>query len=126
MPLVNAELSVLVDVLHQPELLFLEGSDARNRCETGGFISKWDISLSTCCSKFFNSMFYVVLHEWIYLLCLSSRLIQHTKSLMNSDENLCLEVLKTLQEMLIRSLDFDEKVVCLGFFESKDIIFYNL
>lgn len=40
MPLVNAELSVLVDVLHQPELLFLEGTDARTRCESGGFISK--------------------------------------------------------------------------------------
>lgn len=40
-PLVNAELSVLVDVLHQPELLFLEGTDARQRCESGGFISKW-------------------------------------------------------------------------------------
>ncbi|TMS16396.1 Inositol 1,4,5-trisphosphate receptor type 3 [Larimichthys crocea] len=39
MPLVNAELSVLVDVLHQPELLFLEGTDARQRCESGGFIS---------------------------------------------------------------------------------------
>ncbi len=39
-PLVNAELSVLVDVLHQPELLFLEGTDARSRCESGGFISK--------------------------------------------------------------------------------------
>lgn len=39
-PLVNAELSVLVDVLHQPELLFLEGTDARQRCESGGFISK--------------------------------------------------------------------------------------
>uniref|UniRef100_A0A4W4FT30 Inositol 1,4,5-trisphosphate receptor n=1 Tax=Electrophorus electricus TaxID=8005 RepID=A0A4W4FT30_ELEEL len=30
-PLVSAELSVLVDVLHQPELLFLEGTDARVR-----------------------------------------------------------------------------------------------
>ena len=39
-PLVNAELSVLVDVLHQPELLFVEGTDARQRCESGGFISK--------------------------------------------------------------------------------------
>uniref|UniRef100_A0A672NLQ7 Inositol 1,4,5-trisphosphate receptor n=1 Tax=Sinocyclocheilus grahami TaxID=75366 RepID=A0A672NLQ7_SINGR len=77
MPLVNAELSVLVDVLHQPELLFLEGTDARSRCESGGFISK---------------------------------LIQHTKALMNSDEKLCIKVLRTLQEMLIRELDFDEKV----------------
>uniref|UniRef100_A0A8C2JX23 Inositol 1,4,5-trisphosphate receptor n=1 Tax=Cyprinus carpio TaxID=7962 RepID=A0A8C2JX23_CYPCA len=76
MPLVNAELSVLVDVLHQPELLFLEGTDARSRCESGGFISK---------------------------------LIQHTKALMNSDEKLCIKVLRTLQEMLIRELNFDEK-----------------
>ncbi|XP_047186966.1 inositol 1,4,5-trisphosphate receptor type 3 isoform X2 [Scophthalmus maximus] len=75
-PLVNAELSVLVDVLHQPELLFLEGTDARQRCESGGFISK---------------------------------LIQHTKALMSSEEKLCIKVLRTLQEMLIRTLDFDEK-----------------
>ncbi|XP_042372469.1 inositol 1,4,5-trisphosphate receptor type 3-like, partial [Plectropomus leopardus] len=75
-PLVNAELSVLVDVLHQPELLFLEGTDARQRCESGGFISK---------------------------------LIQHTKALMCSEEKLCIKVLRTLQEMLIRTLDFDEK-----------------
>ena len=39
-PLVQAELSVLVDVLHWPELLFLEGSDAYQRCESGGFLSK--------------------------------------------------------------------------------------
>ncbi|XP_076859966.1 inositol 1,4,5-trisphosphate-gated calcium channel ITPR3 [Brachyhypopomus gauderio] len=75
-PLVNAELSVLVDVLHQPELLFLEGTDARMRCESGGFISK---------------------------------LIQHTKALMKSEEKLCIKVLRTLQEMLIRTLDFDER-----------------
>ncbi|XP_007578278.1 inositol 1,4,5-trisphosphate-gated calcium channel ITPR3 isoform X1 [Poecilia formosa] len=79
-PLVNAELSVLVDVLHQPELLFLEGTDARQRCESGGFISK---------------------------------LIQHTKALMSSEEKLCIKVLRTLQEMLIRTLDFDEKGILL-------------
>ena len=39
-PLVQAELSVLVDVLHWPELLFLEGSDAYQRCESGGFLPK--------------------------------------------------------------------------------------
>lgn len=38
------------------------------------------------------------------------RLIQHTKALMNSDEKLCIKVLRTLQEMLIREMDFDEKV----------------
>ncbi|XP_029290994.1 inositol 1,4,5-trisphosphate-gated calcium channel ITPR3 isoform X3 [Cottoperca gobio] len=79
-PLVNAELSVLVDVLHQPELLFLEGTDARQRCESGGFISK---------------------------------LIQHTKALMCAEEKLCIKVLRTLQEMLIRTLDFDEKGISL-------------
>ncbi|KAM3872536.1 inositol 1,4,5-trisphosphate-gated calcium channel ITPR3 isoform 2-T2 [Diretmus argenteus] len=79
-PLVNAELSVLVDVLHQPELLFLEGTEARQRCESGGFISK---------------------------------LIQHTNALMSSEEKLCIKVLRTLQEMLIRTLDFDEKGIAL-------------
>ena len=39
-PLVQAEMSVLVDVLHRPELLFPIGSEARTRCENGGFISK--------------------------------------------------------------------------------------
>uniref|UniRef100_A0A671YQ11 Inositol 1,4,5-trisphosphate receptor n=1 Tax=Sparus aurata TaxID=8175 RepID=A0A671YQ11_SPAAU len=79
-PLVNAELSVLVDVLHQPELLFVEGTDARQRCESGGFISK---------------------------------LIQHTKALMSAEEKLCIKVLRILQEMLIRTLDFDEKGMAL-------------
>ncbi|XP_072569106.1 inositol 1,4,5-trisphosphate-gated calcium channel ITPR3 [Paramormyrops kingsleyae] len=75
-PLVDAELSVLVDVLQHPELLFLEGTEARARCETGGFISK---------------------------------LIQHTKSLMSSEEKLCIKVLRTLQEMLIHTYNFDDK-----------------
>ncbi|XP_028303990.1 inositol 1,4,5-trisphosphate receptor type 1 isoform X11 [Gouania willdenowi] len=39
-PLVQAELSVLVDILHRPELLFPENTDARKKCESGGFISK--------------------------------------------------------------------------------------
>lgn len=38
------------------------------------------------------------------------RLIQHTKALMSAEEKLCIKVLRTLQEMLIRTLDFDEKV----------------
>lgn len=33
---------------------------------------------------------------------------------MNSDESLCMQVLKTLQEMLIRNMDFDEKVRSIG------------
>ncbi|XP_076814586.1 inositol 1,4,5-trisphosphate-gated calcium channel ITPR1-like isoform X2 [Clavelina lepadiformis] len=39
-PLVQAELSVLVDILHRPELLFPVDTDARKQCEDGGFISK--------------------------------------------------------------------------------------
>ena len=39
-PLVQAELSVLVDVLHRPELLFPVNTEARQKCESGGFISK--------------------------------------------------------------------------------------
>uniref|UniRef100_A0A8C9W0J4 Inositol 1,4,5-trisphosphate receptor n=1 Tax=Scleropages formosus TaxID=113540 RepID=A0A8C9W0J4_SCLFO len=39
-PLVQAELSVLVDVLHRPELLFPENTDSRKKCESGGFICK--------------------------------------------------------------------------------------
>ncbi|KAK1901662.1 Inositol 145-trisphosphate receptor type 1, partial [Dissostichus eleginoides] len=39
-PLVQAELSVLVDVLHRPEMLFPENTDSRKKCESGGFICK--------------------------------------------------------------------------------------
>lgn len=40
----------------------------------------------------------------------ASRLIQHNKALMSAEEKLCIKVLRILQEMLIRTLDFDEKV----------------
>ncbi len=39
-PLVEAELSVLVDILYRPEMLFPTGTDAKRKCENGGFI-KW-------------------------------------------------------------------------------------
>ncbi|KAK2174947.1 hypothetical protein NP493_759g01031 [Ridgeia piscesae] len=39
-PLVHAELSVLVDVLHHPELLFPLDTKPRQMCESGGFISR--------------------------------------------------------------------------------------
>ncbi|XP_014404697.1 PREDICTED: inositol 1,4,5-trisphosphate receptor type 3 [Myotis brandtii] len=75
-PLVQAELSVLVDVLHWPELLFLEGSEAYQRCESGGFLSK---------------------------------LIQHTKDLMQSEEKLCVKVLRTLQQMLLKKAKYGDR-----------------
>jgi len=39
-PLIQAELSVLVDILHHSEYLFDYGSEGRRKCESGGFISK--------------------------------------------------------------------------------------
>ena len=39
-PLVQAEVSVLVDVLYRPELLFPAGPEARRKCENGGFIRR--------------------------------------------------------------------------------------
>uniref|UniRef100_A0A803Y733 Inositol 1,4,5-trisphosphate receptor n=1 Tax=Meleagris gallopavo TaxID=9103 RepID=A0A803Y733_MELGA len=76
-PLVEAELSVLVDVLHRPELLFMEGTEAYQRCESGGFLSK---------------------------------LVQHTKDLMETEEKLCIKVLRTLQQMLVKRNKYGERV----------------
>ncbi|ALC46642.1 Itp-r83A [Drosophila busckii] len=39
-PVVEAELSLLVDILYRSELLFPAGTDSRKRCESGGFIRK--------------------------------------------------------------------------------------
>ncbi|XP_010145005.1 PREDICTED: inositol 1,4,5-trisphosphate receptor type 3, partial [Eurypyga helias] len=75
-PLVEAELSVLVDVLHRPELLFMEGTEAFQRCESGGFLCK---------------------------------LVQHTKDLMETEEKLCIKVLRTLQQMLVKRNKYGER-----------------
>ncbi|XP_038676821.1 inositol 1,4,5-trisphosphate receptor type 3 isoform X2 [Scyliorhinus canicula] len=75
-PLVEAELSVLVDVMHRPELLFMDGTEARLRCESGGFISK---------------------------------LIQHTKTLMSTEEKLCIKVLRSLQAMLVKKNSYGDR-----------------
>lgn len=40
-PLVQSELSLLVDILYRPELLFPPNTEARKRCENGGFIRRW-------------------------------------------------------------------------------------
>lgn len=39
-PLVEAELSLLVDILYRSELLFPEGTESRKICENGGFIRR--------------------------------------------------------------------------------------
>uniref|UniRef100_A0A673MZI1 Inositol 1,4,5-trisphosphate receptor n=1 Tax=Sinocyclocheilus rhinocerous TaxID=307959 RepID=A0A673MZI1_9TELE len=73
-PQVQAEFSVLVDVLQSPEMLFPES--ARLRSEDGAFMSK---------------------------------LIKHTKKLMEKEEKLCIKILQTLREMLDRKEIFKEK-----------------
>ncbi|XP_041113341.1 inositol 1,4,5-trisphosphate receptor type 2-like isoform X1 [Polyodon spathula] len=73
-PMVQAEFSVLVDVLHSPELLFPEA--ARIRCGSGAFMSK---------------------------------LITHTKKLMDKEEKLCIKILQTLREMLDKKESFVEQ-----------------
>ncbi|CAJ0938463.1 unnamed protein product [Ranitomeya imitator] len=72
--MVLAEFSVLVDVLHSPELLFPDGTDGRIRC--GAFMSK---------------------------------LINHTKKLMEKEEKLCIKILQTLREMLDKKDGFSEQ-----------------
>lgn len=42
-PLVQSELSLLVDVLYRPELLFPPGTEPRKKCESGGFIRRYII-----------------------------------------------------------------------------------
>ncbi|XP_027017220.1 inositol 1,4,5-trisphosphate receptor type 2 isoform X2 [Tachysurus fulvidraco] len=73
-PLMQAEISVLVDILRSPELLFPE--PARMRCETGAFMTK---------------------------------LIKHTKKLMDKEEKLCIKILQRLREMLDKKETFDEQ-----------------
>ncbi|KAF5897541.1 inositol 1,4,5-trisphosphate receptor type 2 isoform X2, partial [Clarias magur] len=73
-PLMQAEFSVLVDILHSPELLFPE--PARLRCETGAFMTK---------------------------------LIKHTKKLMDKEEKLCIKILQTLREMLDKRETFEDQ-----------------
>lgn len=42
-PLVQAESSVIVDILFQPEYLFPQGSEARKKCEDGRCIHRYEI-----------------------------------------------------------------------------------
>ncbi|XP_026086465.1 inositol 1,4,5-trisphosphate receptor type 2-like [Carassius auratus] len=70
-PQVQAEFSVLVDVLQSPEMLFPQLCS-----EDGAFLSK---------------------------------LIKHTKKLMEKEEKLCIKILQTLREMVDRKEIFEEK-----------------
>lgn len=41
---------------------------------------------------------------------LPARLIQHTKDLMETEEKLCVKVLRTLQQMLLKKTKYGERV----------------
>ncbi|XP_043943593.1 inositol 1,4,5-trisphosphate receptor type 2 isoform X2 [Protopterus annectens] len=77
-PMVQAEFSVLVDVLYSPQHLFPDGSEAKTRCTA--FLSK---------------------------------LISHTKKLMEKEEKLCVKILQTLREMLNKKETLREQAAAL-------------
>lgn len=41
---------------------------------------------------------------------IAGRLIQHTKNLMESEEKLCVKVLRTLQQMLLKKTKYGDRV----------------
>lgn len=46
--------------------------------------------------------------------CGALRLIQHTKDLMESEEKLCVKVLRTLQQMLLKKSKYGDRVSAWG------------
>ena len=60
-PLVQSELSLLVDILYRPELLFPAATESRKRCENGGFIRRYTISYLYLRAMFYASIFYMPL-----------------------------------------------------------------
>lgn len=101
--LVKAESSVLVDVLHHPELLFPVGSEERSKCKSGGFVSK--LTPSKVCSNFLTNF---------KLVC---RLVKHCKVLLqDKQEDLCIRVLQTLQKMMPADMSLDQLVLYFSHF----------
>ena len=97
-PLVEAELSVLVDILYRPELLFPTGTDARRKCENGGFIR-------------YHSQTFGNFGSFTKFLTFSRRLISHTSKLMEErQERLCIRILQTLRAMMAVDPEYGEKV----------------
>lgn len=102
-PLVEAELSVLVDILYRPELLFPSGTDSRQKCENGGFIR---YARSTQCPRRTSRGNICSIVKIIH-----RRLISHTSKLLEEkQEVLCIKILQTLREMMAVDPEFGEKV----------------
>ena len=98
-PLVQAEYSVIVDVLYRPECLFPRGNDARRKCDHGGFIRRHVCSTIN---------WVVILFDFI---CVIIRLIKHTERLLeDKEEKLCIQVLNTLREMMNFDVQYGDKV----------------
>jgi inositol 1,4,5-triphosphate receptor type 1 len=126
-PLVLAELSLLVDILYRPELLFptvaaaaavgdtASVAVAAAACGVTGFINRY---------YRLHFLFIFILYSTIpFVLNLSyfctnyffPRLIKHTEQLLEEKEDkLCVKVLKTLQEMMAMDLDYGDKVTNLS------------
>lgn len=124
-PLVLAELSLLVDILYRPELLFptvaaaaaigdtASVAVAAAACGVTGFINRYNILHTPF--VFLPFIFFVsnnfLCFIFILFLYYFSRLIKHTEQLLEEKEDkLCVKVLKTLQEMMAIDLDYGDKV----------------
>ena len=95
-PLIQAEISVLVDVIRAPFALFLEGNESRLKFLHGTFVHKYVID-------HFNSNERCPFDE--------NRLIQHAKYLLTqTDENLCLRIMHALKSMVKSNHEFESMV----------------
>lgn len=132
-PLVQAELSLLVDILYRPELLFptvaaaaavgdtASVAVAAAACGVTGFINRYTdykshLYLIIFCiflSMFCTTILFVLYLSYFCTNCFFRRLIKHTEQLLEEKEDkLCVKVLKTLQEMMAIDLDYGDKVYC--------------
>lgn len=99
-PLVQAESSVIVDVLYRPEHLFPPGTDARKKCENGGFIRRYLALLHLITARPANREF-----------SSGYSLIKHTERLLeDKEEKLCIQVLHTLRQMMNFDIRNGDKV----------------
>lgn len=82
-PLVEAELSLLVDILYRSELLFPEGTESRKICKNGGFIRR--------------------------LIEHAEKLLEEKEEKLCEQASLCVKVLRTLREMMAMDTEYGEK-----------------
>lgn len=114
-PLVQAELSLLVDILYRPELLFSAEATAAS---IGDTVSVVGATTTHDITSFINKL-HKLLHFFSFgfpkpnIMYFSFyRLIKHTEQLLEEKEDkLCVKVLKTLQEMMAIDLDYGDKVL---------------